>query len=274
MFSKYLALIGSILLAVMLQFKMYAQENDYSLLLNSGVFEPIENSDGISGPFLLTPEFVFGDKAYFLVQFHALPTQAVKSHLESYGMTFYDYIPNYAYYVSVGHDFDFSVLANATIRCFMPIRAEWKKSKGLLEENLPDHALSVSGKIDLNVSVFPNSKTEKIQSHLTAQRWEIVTVRKQPGTYTVRVPISEIDHLAQLPFVRYLEIIPPHPTPDDQEARSLHRNNTIDSDLSGGLKYDGTGVTLAVGDDGSVGPHIDYTGRIDQTFAGPSSGDH
>jgi PKD repeat protein len=39
-------------------------------------------------------------------------------------------------------------------------------------------------------------------------------------------------------------------------------------------QYDGSGVNVAMGDDGAIGPHIDYTGRIDQTYASASWGNH
>ena len=42
-----------------------------------------------------------------------------------------------------------------------------------------------------------------------------------------------------------------------------------------GRKYDGTGVSVAVNDDGFVGPHIDFSGRLEQSdVANDFTGDH
>lgn len=42
-----------------------------------------------------------------------------------------------------------------------------------------------------------------------------------------------------------------------------------------GRHYDGTGAVAALADDGPVGPHIDYQGRIDQSnTTGATNGNH
>ncbi len=57
---------------------------------------------------------------------------------------------------------------------------------------------------------------------------------------------------------------------------ALHRSNLINSFLTNGLKYDGAGIKVVVRDDGSVGPHIDFNGRLEniyQNHLGPHHSD-
>jgi hypothetical protein len=65
-----------------------------------------------------------------------------------------------------------------------------------------------------------------------------------------------------LPFVKVLEQDPGVPVKDDLRGRSLHRSNTINVAYANGLKYDGKGVAISLADDGNIGPHIDFKGRL------------
>ena len=62
---------------------------------------------------------------------------------------------------------------------------------------------------------------------------------------------------------------------EDTKGRSLHRSNVINSDYATGRHYNGTGVSIAVADDGFVGPHIDFAGRLTNfaTGTGQTHGD-
>ena len=53
--------------------------------------------------------------------------------------------------------------------------------------------------------------------------------------------------------------------PESDDGRNLHRANAIDVDYFGGYDFDGTGVSVAINDDGFAGPHIDFKGRADQS---------
>ncbi|MEM9821076.1 MAG: S8 family serine peptidase, partial [Bacteroidota bacterium] len=65
-----------------------------------------------------------------------------------------------------------------------------------------------------------------------------------------------------LPWVRYVEIIDEEGKPESTEGRTIQKSNVINNSLSGGLRYDATGVHVLVRDDGVVGPHVDFQGRL------------
>ncbi|MFH1937684.1 MAG: S8 family serine peptidase [Bacteroidota bacterium] len=71
-----------------------------------------------------------------------------------------------------------------------------------------------------------------------------------------------------------MEPIYPEPEPENYTGRTLHRTSAIATDYGAGRHYNGTGVHVELQDDGIIGPHIDYEGRILGQFLGYNSGNH
>ena len=81
--------------------------------------------------------------------------------------------------------------------------------------------------------------------------------------------------IGALPFVKYVDAIAANPIPEDNHSRGLHRSININQYDPIGRRFDGSGVSVAVNDDGFVGPHIDFTGRTEQSdVAGDFTGTH
>ena len=75
------------------------------------------------------------------------------------------------------------------------------------------------------------------------------------------ISISTIQNLIEMPEVCYISLVSPPAVPEDTKGRSLHRSNAIYTNIPNGRRDDGTGVSIAVNDDGFVGPHIDFSGQ-------------
>jgi len=73
-------------------------------------------------------------------------------------------------------------------------------------------------------------------------------------------------------FVLYVQEAEQPGEPENFNARSSHRVNAIQPRIDRG--YNGSGVVIGHGDDGAIGPHIDYQGRMLADKSGPSSGTH
>ncbi|MDA9774405.1 S8 family serine peptidase, partial [Saprospiraceae bacterium] len=87
------------------------------------------------------------------------------------------------------------------------------------------------------------------------------------------IEINKLEFLAKSPIVQWIEAVEPPSTPDDTLGKSSTRSNTLNTSYTGGRKYDGTGVSVALSDDGVIGPHIDFQGRATMHTT-ISSGNH
>ncbi|MEM7101485.1 MAG: S8 family serine peptidase [Bacteroidota bacterium] len=69
--------------------------------------------------------------------------------------------------------------------------------------------------------------------------------------------------------IGYLPVIP-----EDQPSNAAIRANYLKQNFLGGHQYTGEGVTIAIGDEGLIGPHIDFMGRLDQSLVNGDVSDH
>jgi PKD repeat protein len=154
------------------------------------------------------------------------------------------------------------------------IQPTWKMAKSLREP--PFGQWAVQGDwIDINIKVYA---AVEIPIAAAACRENGMIVRKegtQNGFLQVRVLKTALQDVAALPFVQMLELVPAPGEQEDIRGRSLHRSNTLDTDHPWGKKYNGEGVKTLVRDDGQLGPHIDFQGRLfNQTQTTATLGTH
>ena len=67
---------------------------------------------------------------------------------------------------------------------------------------------------------------------------------------------------SNLSFVKWVDLVVAPAVKDDTKGRSLHRANNLDTQTGAGRNYTGEGIGVMVRDDGRVGPHIDFQGRL------------
>ncbi|MBE0640714.1 MAG: S8 family serine peptidase, partial [Bacteroidales bacterium] len=91
---------------------------------------------------------------------------------------------------------------------------------------------------------------------------------------TIRVERNALNTIAALPFISYITAVGPQDEPENYSGKTLHRSNVLSSQYVTGRKYDGSGVNVMLQDDGVIGPHIDYEGRIALQSISSNSGDH
>lgn len=243
-------------------------QNNYSILLQSGSILPAENFESeIIFPSVLQNEIV-NEKYYRILQFQEIPNQNDKESIENLGVEFLSYLPNRAYLVAIPNKFDLTVIQKFQIRSILIIKAEYKIPTYLKQEKLPSWALNAKNKIDLNISYHKNLSKKLVLQKLKNKKIEIL---QSDYLITVRIDIHKISELAELSFISFIEAIDDKPIPDDTRGRSLHRSSAINSPLA--RKYDGSGIGATVGDDGQVGPHVDFQGRI-RDFAPNPGGTH
>lgn len=264
-----LILVG--ILGILLSFSGLRAQ-DYSLRLTSGSLKSEENlNDFITGDTPQASELVDG-RYYRLIQFYQTPGPAQQQAIEASGIQLLDYVPNYTFVASLPANFDRSLLGNFGVRAVYKLAAQHKLRQSLTELPLPDHAVNAPGRVDVVVIPFRGIPLPRTMELLADHPVEFLA-EARPGMAQVRIRPEYLPTLAEAPFVSFIEPIDPPALLENYTARSLVRSNVINSDHGLARHYDGSGVIAAMGDNGIIGPHIDYTGRVDNR-AVDNTGNH
>lgn len=262
----------STLLLLLCLFSFSFGQSPYEIHLKNGDIPVRENIDAVANG-RLTPaaQDLFGDRAYCVLQFRSIPTTEQRAAIDASGIHLMDYLPDNAYFASIPENFDPADLPGLGVRAVLRPDRNFRFSPDLLAHKYPDHALH-NGAVDLRVSLYDDIEKSEVLADLS-QRATVIGPNINQKEVEIRVPYDEVDDLIDLPYLSYLMAVPPAPTPDDFEGRSLHRSNAIASDYGAGRHYDGTGMVVGLADDGIIGPHIDYTGRLTD-YATSNNGSH
>ncbi|MCB0704855.1 MAG: S8 family serine peptidase [Saprospiraceae bacterium] len=211
---------------------------------------------------------------YFrLVQFYFLPNRAQKQAIEQAGIELLSYIPNNIYTAAIPTGINPQLLQDLGIRSILKLDESWKLSKRLIHEDYGDWAVE-KGQIKLLLTYFHNIPQAQIRAFCGADNIEILAGNGQNNVLQIQVPLARVAELAQLPYTAYLDVIAEPGQPEDTNGRGIHRSNAIDTQFSTGRKYTGEGINIQTRDDGEVGPHIDFQGRVTNIVNAPQGGTH
>lgn len=248
---------------------IYGKQSQDLLLKNERISLP-ENATSFAKDFVPQAEHSWGGRFYLIVQFDHLPTQGEQDQIKSYGIRLLGYLPKDAYIISFPMGFDLNLLLPLGARSFMEPDHRVKLSRDLYQLDVPAHAWD-GDLVKLTVKPYKDVNPMAARDWL-AKRYLIDGDNPNPRLIRVMGTPTELLALLEIPFAQYIQVSPPPPTKDDFEGRSLHRSNAINVDYGAGRHYDGSGVVIGLADDGPVGPHIDFTGRMTQlTTSGSGS---
>ena len=245
---------------------VFAQQhtNNYNVKLKSGTrMFPNNIDDYINAPNLTALELK-SKTAYRYIQFEKMPTTAEKALMANWGIQLLQYIPNKMYVAAMPTDFNFALLRSVNVRTVVSIPTNDKLDSKLLDQEYP--SWSVKGEhVRLTVKFFKGTKRQELLSGLTSANARIIKIYDRDNLVKIFAKKNDdaIRRIADLSFVNYVETMPEPSQKEDVNASGLQRNNMLNQSAANGLKYDGTGVSILVRDDGTVGPHIDFQGRLD-----------
>ncbi len=211
---------------------------------------------------------------YYLIQFYETPSQTAKETLERLGMDFYDYIPEHAYFVRIPRNFNREQLKQKDIFSITPIFHELKVNPQIAK-GLEAGYYNSKNELLLTVRFFEGVHPSKIQQIVQTLGIDVLEFNQRLNQIVFNYNESDIRTITAIEEVKMVDVLLQELRPEDNLGRALHRSSSINHNDPLGPKFDGTGVSVAVNDDGEVGPHIDFTGRTDQTdVAGDQTGDH
>ena len=204
---------------------------------------------------------------YGVLQFDQIPNKDRRSQLKIAGVQFHHFLRESAWYVSLPVGFDRSHLVGQGIRAAVEMQAHHKLSPELRSGQVPEYAKIGEGRIRLNVMGVPVSA----EWERTHPGWQVEGQYPEAGYLVINLPEGDLQILAAMTWVFYLEAIDPPMELEQQVNRTNHRSNFIAADYTGGLAYDGTGVTAAVSEGMVDTTQIDFHGRIDPSYHGATS---
>lgn len=263
--------IKHVLIAMCLGGIVMNEAGAQSLRLKNGTYTPTATT-------LEVPQTQqYGGSNYYVIQFKQTPTLAQQKELRASGINLMMYLPDHAYFASSTIGLSTSFLSTYNVHALLPITNMMKQAPSIYKNNIPAHALRNNNAVELMLQIHQVIAVESALSAIAEHAIEIVSVNKALNIVQIIAPLAKINVLTQFAFVQAIEPIGPVGEPENYLERPNHRTNIIASDYNynGALHYNGEGVVVGIGDDGVIGPHIDYTGRTDQSLAsGNNGGDH
>ncbi len=257
------------LLILLVNSVTYAQK-DYTLSLKSGEIHLNERA-GINKKSTVNEARVSEGNYYLIAQFYEIPNAQQREAINNSGIKFGDYLPHMAYVLSVPNGTDLSVLFDNGARALQDILPEMRKSPLLTPEKIPAHAKSGSDQVALYVSFYNKSFADIVYGKLSSLGCEVIGFNNY-DMFTVLCTMGQMEQMAALPEVAYIEPAEADPVTENDEGINQHRNNVLQNSFPGGRNYDGSGVGVSVGDGGVVDrDHVDFHGRLNRSTANGAS---
>lgn len=203
-----------------------------------------------------------GSSSYKLVLFNSIPLEQIKENLRSNGLDFLEYIPNKAFIVKFSSLANTNFLQGKDIKGVYELPRQLKLDYRLIDWNIPQHALAETDKVKVALIAMKDLNVKDYQFELQQHNITPYEFGQDIRFAYCELTKTQIEDLVKKPWIRSIELIDEPGKPESTEGRSIQKSNLINSNLSNGLSYDATGVKMLVRDDGLVGPHIDFTGRL------------
>ena len=209
---------------------------------------------------------------YRIIQFVKIPSTAQKNALKRKGIELLNYLPDNAFYASISINADLSELKLVDAKSIVKIKSHYKLNSALANKKYPDWAMVSDDIIEISGVYHKNISEELIFERLEGLGTEIV-IANESKVVRFRVKVSKLEEIYSLPEFYYFEEKDMPGEPEGTRDVTNHRSNTLATEYNGGLKYDGTGITVMLQDNSILDQHIDYTGRFINQNA-TQTGDH
>ncbi len=208
------------------------------------------------------------------VQFYKTPTQNIQNLFKQNQLELLEYIPNQAYLFFFPKSTSITFLKANGVRSIIAVPKRAKLSAALKYGSHEDWAKDGNNTL-VTLEFHSGVSTSTVVQALSELNIKINNDYKVKNVLDLSIPFNSLDVLSSLPFVKWIDLVNPPSIPDDTRGRSLHRSNALDTQRGAGRDYKGEGIGVLVRDDGKVGPHIDFEGRLTNISfsAGGSHGD-
>jgi len=247
-------------LGMLLVISLTFAQNNYTIQFQDETIEMPENIDTFQWSQM--PEHSKLNNGYYgWVQFYETPNQAVQDLFRSSNLELIEYIPHKTYLFYFPETTSVLLLKDNGVRSITPVLGSVKLSTALKMPPYDNYAMD-GDNILVTLQHHKNVSTDFVIHDLAIQQITVTKRFSGSNNINLSIPNNCLESLSNLPYVKWVELIVAPSIPDDTRARSLHRASSLDTQTITGRNYTGVGIGLMCRDDGPVGPHIDFEGRI------------
>ena len=256
------------LLTLILTVTMSFAQNNYSIHFQDEIIQLPENIESFQWDQM--PDHSRLNNGYYgWIQFYETPNQAVQDMFKASNLQLLEYIPHRTYLFYFPEDTSISLLQNNGVRSIVPVKGSVKLSTPL--KNPPYASYAMEGdNILVTLQHHKNVSTQFVINDLALHQIVVKNQFQDSNLIELSIPDNCLENLSNLPYVKWVELIGAPPVKEDTRGRNLHRASSLDTQTLSGRNYTGEGVGVMVRDDGIVGPHIDFEGRITNNTSDPT----
>jgi hypothetical protein len=270
-FSLLKRILISSFLTLFFSTLMYAQDS-YSISFQGESIEVLENINSFEWEKM--PASSKYNKGYYgWVQFYDTPDQNTQDYFKSSKLQLIDYISNGTYSFYFPETTSIALLKSKGVRAIIPISGNLKMSKDLKKGKYESYAVQ-GNNVLVTMQLHKNVDASTVLKYLARLDIKILQQYDHANLVELSIPQDKLTEISNKPFVKWMELIAPPAVPEDTRGRNLHRSSSLDTQTSAGRNYTGSGIGVMVRDDGVVGPHIDFQGRIDNSATTNTAGTH
>jgi PKD repeat protein len=246
-----------------LQLHASIAQNSLPFYVQSGTFSvDRQNAATLAQSFETLP--LWQGKHYFLLLFDPIPAQPTIDGLKGAGLDLLGFIPPHSYLARAEEGFSPTHLINAGAHSVAPLPPNAKIDPALINPAFRSQLQRKGDKVKINLMMFRGVLNDTELFSTLGSLLEVIPNPTGDHLLCGWIRPEQILALAEHPAVQFIEPAPAEGQPEDREGRSLHRSHAIDNQQAGGYRYDGSGVVVGIADDGAIGPHIDFAGRLTQ----------
>ena len=257
-------------------FWLWGQASEQAVQFRRGAIELLRDTTDFRTDRAAYEGSLYQGRYQVLLQWTQLPDSSQQAELAAAGIKLLDYLPPRTYLASVPGDLSPARLAAWPIRAVEPLAARWKLDPRL-DHELPPWAEPEPGVAAVIVHFYahlPYKATRDSLMYHTGGTF-LMTDQYEPGTQlSGRIDADRLEWLAGLPYVAFVAPVAPPATLEASPHVAQLRASGLPAGLVGNQLLSGAGIQVAIGDDGVVGPHIDFAGRLASVNTTTDGGDH
>ncbi len=265
-FSSLRSLKSLVFMALTLLFSTTYAQSDYAISFQDDAIAVQENIDTFQWSQMPESSELKGGYVGW-IQFYETPTQDIQDAFKSNNLKLIEYIPNKTYLFHFDANTSIQFLKDSGVRAIIPVEGRFKLSSNLKNTPYPEHAVDGNSLL-VTLEFHDNVDVNFIIQDLARKQIGVLERHDTGNTIDLRIPDNCLDNLSNLSYIKYIDVIPAPSVKEDIRGKGLHRSSNLDTQTLTGRNYDGTGVGVMVRDDGRLGPHIDFEGRIISNVGG------